>query len=885
MFCRRNRVLVSLHFLLVVLILTSVAYYLWESGAGAEPVRLHLAGLSPEASERIQVIAIDPKEKTGPLEPVEKTGYWFCKEKWVSTLMIWLPAKELARLKQVILTIGDRDFIFSGKEARAWDASPSGYLLARGLLKPGEVAVLLPSTGYSSSWVPSLLNWPGDAPFLWIVAQKALLPVLVVLAWCVFSIQRQTAKGQQRLRQVLGFARSPWKDEVPDPGARAWNWVGNLFLVGALIFLEVREPFYFTQSDNLLGCLPVTLEGCRSIWQGDFPHYNPYTFLGSPLAGTGIYSLTYPPLHLSYGLARHLLGQEYATYEVFAVIHLLAGFLAMRLLARRLGMASVLTNLVGLSFVLSGSFLIMGRSWIQFVTVAFWLPVFFLGLLSLQRGPVGWRWALVMGLGVGLAYQVGFSQIWIYLVGYFCLGLLFAVATGILPWQRSLWVVPVLLLGTGMALPLLLQQWELAKEVMRTPANAGIGGQLAAFLLPYPLTQAVLPIGWGNAHLHYLGHFYFFGGLLAFGFLVQAAGVIFFRPPLKHGSDQFWTWCGLLTLWLALGRAGGLWTLVSQFPVLSLVNRNPMRLVPFVVFFACLSGGLLLHRLRPTGRIKIILALVGLALLGVHVYHCRTAFFLYPLETVPYPPLSPSQQALFWDKGQLTGRILSWDNADSGQIPHAVLLTFNVPAVHQLPTPKGQDPLFSGKPFLNNLGNTFAQWKAYGVRWHSYLHPDHWPGPSTTYSPTWMVDVKGKYYLLHHPGSPLKFPPRDEKDGIIISEQTPVDPLAFATNKPHVSLPLQAHGLGLDVNVSTVNKNQEVVVNFLHYPEMVAFLDGQALPCERDQWKRMVVHLPREGNLLTIRYRPAWEIGIISCLAVMGLALVVILILQKMKVA
>src|SRR5207249_3528487 len=96
----------------------------------------------------------------------------------------------------------------------------------------------------------------------------------------------------------------------------------------ALTFLEWRDPFYFTECDNLTDCLPPILVGCRSIWQGVFPDYNPYLFLGSPLAGLGMYSLTYPPLYLAYALARHVLGQEYATLEVFAILHLLGGFFA-----------------------------------------------------------------------------------------------------------------------------------------------------------------------------------------------------------------------------------------------------------------------------------------------------------------------------------------------------------------------------------------------------------------------------------------------------------------------------------------------------------------------------------------------------------------------------
>src|SRR5437879_12164784 len=109
-------------------------------------------------------------------------------------------------------------------------------------------------------------------------------------------------------------------------GDRPWNLMGWAFLVGGFAFLQRLEPYYFTQDDALVGELPGILLGCRSLWQGVFPDWNPYVFLGAPLASIGFWAITYPPQLLAYAIARHVLGDEFATLEVFAALHLVAGF-------------------------------------------------------------------------------------------------------------------------------------------------------------------------------------------------------------------------------------------------------------------------------------------------------------------------------------------------------------------------------------------------------------------------------------------------------------------------------------------------------------------------------------------------------------------------------
>src|SRR5205807_9269199 len=179
---------------------------------------------------------------------------------------------------------------------------------------------------------------------------------------------------------------------------RFWNLAGWLFLIGGFGGLECMQPYYFTQDDALVGELPGILLGCRSLWEGTFPDWNPYVFMGAPLATIGFWAITYPPQLLSYAIARHLLANEFATMEVFAALHLVVGFVAMRHLSRRIGMGAMTANIAALSFVFAGCILIMGRSWHAFIANAVWLPLLGIAIQQFREAPVGWKWIIGVGL-------------------------------------------------------------------------------------------------------------------------------------------------------------------------------------------------------------------------------------------------------------------------------------------------------------------------------------------------------------------------------------------------------------------------------------------------------------------------------------------------------
>ena len=341
-----------------------------------------------------------------------------------------------------------------------------------------------------------------------------------------------------------------------DRGSRAWDVLGLLALAAALVSLEARQPYYFTQDDALVVEAPSRLVGCRSLWQGQFPEYNPYNMFGEPMASTGCGSFTYPPTYMAYAAARHLLGNEYLVGDVFVVLHLVAGFAAMRWFCGELGLRRATANLAGLSFVLSGSFLIMGRSWTNFVPMVVWLPVLGWGLLP---GPG--TGGLAMDPHDG-AYDRPGLPCWLSPEPSFRLRVLrrgrrvsghgAAVADpegldgGIGSARRR---------RHGPPAPLRAVPLDGGTDRSMAP-DAGIGDLLPGMILPYPLFRGSHPCGWGTPdHETIGGSLVFFGGLFAFLALVDGVALILTRPRRRDA------WAG--RVWLGsrgpgvLARAGG----------------------------------------------------------------------------------------------------------------------------------------------------------------------------------------------------------------------------------------------------------------------------------------------------------------------------------------
>ena len=653
------------------------------------------------------------------------------------------------------------------------------------------------------------------------------------------------------------------RDAADTPTSR-WTFIGAAVLGVALAFLEWRQPFYFVDDDALVGELPSVLVGFRALWSGHFPSMDPYIFLGAPLASLGLSSFTYPPSYLGYAIARHVIGRDEAVFDVLAVMHLVGGYFVLERVARMRGAGRLTAPAAALSFALSGSLLMLGRSWHMMAAAGLWIPVLALCVTHLGRGPVGWRWALATGTCIGVWFHVGFSQVWLYGVGLSTIAAAIQLGAAESPRRNLAWGLVSLLVGAAIAAPLLVPQAIDAAGVLpRTNPSYGVGHALAAFLFPWPLVVANHPEGWGNNHPEWMGTLEYFGTTFA----VVPALMLFVlatrRPVRGSLAANAWLVAGILAFVLALGPFGGLWTLLSRLPVLKAINHDPFRLLPFAAAYLSLAGAPFLERLIAESRSPrgwncgIAGCTVGLVLWNAsHVQ----ANYSYAFR--PYPKLSPAIASRVIEPRE-PRRFLPVTTFRSPAPWFAETLPFNLPATHAAFSFDGYDPIVeSSSPWaliaLSMRYDPVATGRAYGVR---YFLVDR-----SMADPVLSNGLFCIYNELHRPWPLMErllappFVKVAEDDHVDVYELPDSAPMAFRVAEPTLALPFEANPGG--IRLQTPPSGGEVVVSFLARPLVVARLDGRIAPLRADPWSRVRVLAPPGGAALEIRYEAPWGLGL-----------------------
>ena len=676
--------------------------------------------------------------------------------------------------------------------------------------------------------------------------------------------------------------------------ATVWFWAGLAFVAVAIALLELLDPYFFCQDDALSLELPCVLLTCRGIWQGLVPEYNPYIFLGSPSPMT---SGIYPPIYIAYGIARHLLANEYATLDVFASLHLLVGYCLTFLVARRLGIGPVLAALASLTFVLSGPVLVMARCWHSFSVLALFIPLFVLLVERLRSGPVDWRWPVVMGGVLGLYYHSGFPQLFVLGCGLMLVHVGSLASVGLMPWRRLAWLVPALAFGAALSIPVFYQQWLLSREIAGNhPADVGgMGGNLLSMLLPYPLARGTLPNAWGSLNLQWNGHFYYFGTVLLVAFLasVVTSGRRLLRGRLRSSHDTTsandssrlqvaLAIPAVAAFLLALGESGGLWWLMGLLPVG--LRNNSFRVMPWFVFFACVTGAKYLHEqlenlrfddgqttVKKQGRLLAGIAGIGLVLVALHLTRVGIAFYIYGFR--PYPPL-PAELAELVDPDESgrQQRILSFGAMRSTDPSYPLALPHNLPCAYDVPAFLGYDPLVARfgryQACIDRLVGPQPQTAlaAYGVRW-LLLHRTAWGGwrpetqnPLETNFP--LLDLLGKLGTVKEATLP------ELGEYLRVIEIPDAAPLAFDTADPAEALPLRMSVAGLDIDLQSAAAPRTIVANFLWYPHIAATADGKPAMVTEDEWHRIVVAAPSDTKQIRVRYAPPRRAGTVMSLLV-----------------
>ena len=361
------------------------------------PVSVSISGPSQEEMRTIRVVRVGATGQETVLQWAEGGSEWPFQGGWYKDLRIWAPDAVVSGITRLTVTVGDQSFGFSSGNLRAYwhvsgDSGAVQLLVAPKQIRAAETSLPL---------VSSVMNWPGMGRALGVVFGYP--PAVTVMALFAMLLLVALLMRISRVENVFRIALEGGSGAVESSRKAHLIWFagGAAVLVAGLTIVEVLQPYYFVQDDNYGQFLPVIVEGCRSLFAGLAPEWNPYQFLGCPTASQGVYGLTYPATWVAYAIARFILGNDLLTLDVYAIGHLLAGYAVTYHLARRVGVRPCISAAAAVSFALSGYFLIAGRSWIFMVPVAVWLPA-----LAVVCGTSAWPQGNVgMGSGNGSVHR------------------------------------------------------------------------------------------------------------------------------------------------------------------------------------------------------------------------------------------------------------------------------------------------------------------------------------------------------------------------------------------------------------------------------------------------------------------------------------------------
>jgi hypothetical protein len=699
---------------------------------------------------------------------------------------------------------------------------------------------------------------------------KALLFSLAAVVGFYLYLRR---KAVRPLECLILEALSEPVEPAPAP-ARSWLWIvlGLATVAAALCIVEAVEPFYFVQDDNFSAVLPVLTQSCRSIFQGEFPDFDPYQLMGGPGAGA---ALLYLPTVASYAVARWGLGNENFTLEVFAALHLLLGYLASFAAARLIGLRPALAFVLAISFVLSGYILLVGRGWFMVLTLVFWLPAMFCCMEYWLQGRANARWLLAASLTIGGFYYTGFPQFWFYAMLFMALVAGLAVSCGRIAVRQLVWPMAASLFGLALIMPTLIVQLALTRGMVEKEANFGIGIEqgLLATIVPYPFSHAAgfMPLP-ANRDRDLETQWYYAGTFLMACAYLSLGALLCYRCRRTWLGQHPWTVAAIIALWLGLGKEGLLWTLVGNLPVLRAVNHHPHRLLPFFVFFGLIVGGLFAERLLRRTASRKWEYFIAAATAGLMLYHAslsRNSLWCYGDR--PYPELPQDiARSILPSQNRDAGRVLSFVPWRSGLPGYAYGLPMNLPSAYGAYGFGGYNPVTEARPESLKIQERFAATpseaaQAYGIRWVLAANAEYFKQESGYWRSVrdndWCYEFSDtawpQFRQQSLPAAELRF--RNEE--VSLYELPDASPLAFDRAHPRSPLPIRLSGSGAEVEAPG-NGPRTVVVNLAMRPWLRAASGSQPLEYAADAWGRTEVRLPDGVSHFEVYYDLPWRKGI-----------------------
>lgn len=878
-------------------LLAALAYWNVRFGRSALPIEVVVQMDGPSGEDGVQVGwefrggGFCSPQRGVAVDADRSAWSWEVRDAWVKSLVLAGKPEALREVDTITVGVGRRLRVFNRD---TWQAAWKPLVDARSLSVAAdwEVRTLGGETaGRNSVFGPfaHLLNWPSDAAIL----KRVLLhPVVLVFVglWLLvlvsYSVLRKRPVQPSLLdalvaTRIAGISSSEGQRLGPRWTTGPSWWLGGLaVLVACLWFLETPAAFHFTQDDNNVQFLPGMLYGCRAVWAGSVPAWNPHQFLGAPLAEVGTYALTYPLTYVSYALAHHVLDNGYATLEVFCLMHLAGGYCAFWWFSRRLGLAPPLCSAAGLCFALSGYALVAGSFWYYMTPTFLWVPLLGISVLRFAEHDPGWGWILGSGAAVGLYFHAGNVQMWTCAMGVYSIAILWVSLSGRNPRRRLLQALAALTIGVGVAAPLLVPQFLSVQGLER----AGGGGPGAldgmhALLLPFPIGETHY---WGveSRFGRYFAQIYYAGTVFTLVWLASLATAWIYPRRLGRICANPLCVLALVTLLLSLGDPGVLWYLQAKLPVLEKFT-HPVKLLPLFHFFSLSAGAVVVHQLtsrtRSPVRWQVLCFVVVLVLLTYHVSLVRRSWNSF--TDVPYPAMPRELDRLLKEDGK-AARIVPVKSALSVGVDFPPGLADNYPTVYGIDSLSGLDPLVSFRPEYQQVERRLSAdlldtLRRYGVT-HLVLHGT---GDSsrlrespcvscyTERKDLYRLEALRRYCANREPCY------EDREMSVFLLDNTA--PIAYGGADPIQSFSVVKGPSRLIVDVSCLPSGGKVVINYLWYRAIRLSADGQRLTSWADDFGRIATTVPPNTRTVTVHYQSPWLLGIALGAAVIAAGMVI----------
>ncbi len=745
-------------------------------------------------------------------------------------------------------------------------------------------AVLLMAWGVGASLVEVIYGqWTGymQSSITWAQAQEivASRPLWVCAAFFLIICGLAADQISRKKATASSFwGTSGLMEELAQTSGAGWMWLAAALatLFYGFTILEKLQTHYFLQDDNYAQFVPGMIYGCRTFWSGHWPAWNPYQLLGSPLADVGVYAITYPVTHLTYLIARDWFHDETRMVDLFCWFHLTLACGFTFWMGRRLRLSPPLAAGVAICFSLSGFALVASRSWYYMTPTLAAIPLLVLLAHSFPVAKPGWRWTLAAAAVIGLLFHAGNAQMWAYCVGFFLLLVILRVWKEGASWRRISGVLPALIIGIGIALPLLIPQMLVTHGVLRKPFTEGVMSGLMSMLYPFPLTNSAMPDGMGTNAADPTGQYYYAGTIFTLAWLAGLAVLFVAKGARAQLKQNPLLTASILAFILALGHQGLLWTLQLQFPLLQQFTC-PSKFLLFVHLFSLTLGAMVVQRLTADKSAKQWLEGGSFALLAIlMLYHtglCRQAFYVWA-DSPSYE--IPSELTKLLRPDEQLHRIYPASTSRAPGAGYLQSLNHSFATMSGVASFEGYEPMWQGRAPMKPIADAIEKQpleilRRYGVEFvvlHHTMHKDELslnPGVNPVERRAYVPQAIAVATAME--GQIPVF----QNASVEVFRINEAEPMARSLQQPNVALTVTLVGNSVAVKTKDLAGDGQIMVNYLWRPGLAANSGKINLPINSDEFGRSIIDIPNDTETVFISYSSNWMtpllLGIVTMLS------------------